>query len=257
MLAGNWSAADESVLAAEHLASEALHPYWASIESNEIPALALEAATRLDALIASAPDAMVDALEGSPVAYLLLRHRHRAEHMDHIERVLAAAGRGVAAADGPVDRSFVERNAASLARLRDLLGRLEPADLALPVGDGTWTVGQVLGHLAFWDRFLGARWRAALAGGPAAQPAHMPHEISDVLNDGLPLTWARFASDGGRAAIDETLAAADEVDRVIAGLPDESPIESILGERPALIDRSIHRTEHLDALEGAISGRRR
>ena len=417
MLAGNWSAADESVLAAEHLANEALHPYWAAIDAEDVPVLALEAATRLDALIATSPDATVDALEGGPSAFLLHRHRHRGEHIDHIERALAAAGEALPAEDGPADRSFVERNeasrrrlasvverlresdlalpteeggwsvaqvlghlafwdrsmatrwrmamsseagvaagpigipgemtdainvplatlldawtarigldvgaqalaaaesvdrliedvaesvpdtlirampnsvgrwthreshldqidraiarnrpaptaapgshvernAASLARLRGLLGQLALADLARPVGDGSWTVGQVLGHMAFWDRFLAARWRTALAVGPAAQPAQMPHEVSDMLNDGLAPTWARFASEAGRAVIDDTLAAAEEVDRIIAGLPAESPIASILDQRPALIDRSIHRTEHLDALEAALAGRR-
>lgn len=256
MLAGNWSAEDESVLAAEHLANEALHPYWAGIEASQTPTLALEAATRLDALIASVPDATVAALEGTPVAYLLHRHRHRDEHLDHIERVVAAAGDAVAAAGGRVDRSFVERNVASVARLRGLFEQLALADLARPVGDGSWTVGQVIGHMAFWDRFLAARWRAALAVGPAAQPAAVPHELSDMLNDALPPTWARFASHAGRAAMDDTLVAAEEVDRIIAGLPAESPIASILDERPALVDRSIHRTEHLDALESAIAGRR-
>ena len=105
--------------------------------------------------------------------------------------------------------------------------------------------------MAFWDRFLAARWRAALAVGPAAQPTYVPHELSDMLNDGLPPMWARLASDAGRAAIDEALAAAEEVDRIIAGLPPESPTESVLTERPALIDRSIHRTEHLEALQEA------
>jgi hypothetical protein len=256
MLAGRWSADDRAVLAAEHLANEALHPYWAAIEAEEIPALALEAATRLDALIAGAPDAIVDALEGTPSAYLLHRHRHRGEHLDHIERVLAAEGEAVSAEAGPTDRSFIERNTASLGRLRDFLGRLAPADLAWPVGDGAWTVGQVLGHMAFWDRFLAARWRAALAVGPAAQPTYLPHEVSDMLNDGLPPAWARLASEAGRAAIDEALAAAEEVDRIVAGLPAESPTESILGERPALVDRSIHRAEHLEALERAMAGRR-
>ena len=34
-----------------------------------------------------------------------------------------------------------------------------------------------------------------------------------------------------------------------AGLPAETPVESILAERPALLDRSIHRLEHLAAID--------
>jgi hypothetical protein len=93
MLAGTWSADDDSVIAAEHLANPALHPYWAGIEARNVVTLAIEAAATLDALVAQAPDALVEKLEVGPSAYLLHRHRHRDEHLDHIERVLAA-GRG-------------------------------------------------------------------------------------------------------------------------------------------------------------------
>jgi hypothetical protein len=68
--------------------------------------------------------------------------------------------------------------------------------------------------------------------------------------------WAVFAADTGRAAIGETLAAARAVDGIIAGLPAETPVGAILAERPALLDRSIHRREHLDAIELALAGRR-
>jgi hypothetical protein len=52
--------------------------------------LAIEAAATLDALVAQAPDALVEKLEVGPSAYLLRRHRHRGEHLDHIERVLSS-----------------------------------------------------------------------------------------------------------------------------------------------------------------------
>ena len=40
---------------------------------------------------AGAPDSTVVQLEGGPSAYLLHRHRHRDEHIDHIRRALAVA----------------------------------------------------------------------------------------------------------------------------------------------------------------------
>ncbi len=91
MLGGTWAADDQSVLAAEHLANEALHPYWAGVTDANLAALALEAAVTLDALVAKAPDSIVVQLEGGPAAYMLHRHRHRDEHLDHIERVLGLA----------------------------------------------------------------------------------------------------------------------------------------------------------------------
>lgn len=252
MLAGRWSAQDESVIAAEHLANDALHPYWAGVAASDIPALALEAAAKLDALIASAPDELVDAIEGTPTAYLLHRHRHRGEHLDHIERILA--GTATAASGAPADRSYAARNEASRAYLRTVLNGLTAVDLTRPSDPGAWTVGQIIGHLTFWDRLLAARWRAALAAGPGGQPSYLPHELAGLLNDGLPPTWAAFAGAAGDVAIAETLAAAEEVDGIIAGLPESAPIEAVLAERPALLDRSIHRLEHIGAMQRILSG---
>ena len=272
MLAGKWSVPDDSVIAAEHLANEALHPYWAGIDGEDIPALALDAATKLDALIASAPDAVVDALEGTPSAYLLHRHRHRGEHLDQIERGLDAAEAASAqpsphaAAQSPnaaigasswADRSYLARNEASRARLRELLATLVSGDLSLAAGESDWTAGQVLGHLAFWDRFLAARWRAALAAGPGAQPIALPDELAGLLNDGLPPTRSAFAASAAEAAIVETIDAAEAIDHLIASLPEAAPVAAILADRPALLDRSIHRAEHIETIEHALAGRRR
>jgi len=415
MLAGTWEADSDSVLAAEHLANEALHPYWAGAGAADIPRLALEAAEKLDALIASAPDAIAQPLEDTPSAFLLHRHRHRGDHLDRIERSIAAAAAGtdgsyveknaasrrrlaavverlrvedmalpteteegawtvaqvlghiafwdrslearwqmsydasvVRDAAGPVgeleptylpdgiseavnrplaeliaswterlglavgieavaaaesldatieelaprlpagtasvlprvvsrwihrdahveqveralalarpaaariDTGYRARNDASRARLAELVGRMSAADLGCPVGGGPWTVGVLLSHLAFWDRFLAARWRAAMASG-AAQPAPVSHDVSDLLNDALPGSWALLAADAGTVGA-MAIAAADEVDAIIASLPNRAPISAILAERPALLDRSIHRTEHLDAIDRALGG---
>jgi hypothetical protein len=241
MLAGRWSAEDDSVIAAEHLANESLHPYWAGVDAANIPALALEAAARLDALIASAPDATVETLEGTPAAYLLHRHHHRNEHLDHIERVISALTR-------PVDRAYLERNGASRARLRAVVGRVTRADLARPTSpsrEGSWTIGQTLGHLAFWDRFLASRWSAAQATGPGHQPIYLPDELADLVNAGLERFLASVADGSGVGLLAEVLVAAEAVDALISSLPAEAPVAAVLTDRPALLDRSIHRMAHL------------
>ena len=420
MLAGKWTADSESILKAEHLANDALHPYWAGIAAADVPKLALAAATRLDALIASAPDDLAAPLEGTPIAFLLHRHNHRGEHLDHIERSIAAAAAAApatnfaernaasrrhlaalverlrdedmarptepteegswniaqvlghmafwdrsletrwkmardaaeatdAAGAGPLeptylpggiteavnrpladligawtrrlgpavgeealaaaesldalieelaprlpdgvlsvlprvvnrwihreahieqiekglaagrpgavapatptaDTTYLARNDAARARLLEFVDRLSNADLARPVGDGTWTVGILLGHMAFWDRFLAARWRAALAAG-ATQPISTPHELADLLNVAQATQWAALAAAGVAALRAEVVAAASEVDAIIGSLPISVSTDAILAERPALLDRSLHRAEHLADLERAI-----
>jgi hypothetical protein len=91
MLAGSWTADDGSILVAEDLANEALAPYWAAIETPDVPALALEAAVMVDQLIARAPDSMVTQLLAGPNQFLLHRHRHRREHLGWIRRDLERA----------------------------------------------------------------------------------------------------------------------------------------------------------------------
>jgi len=258
MLAGKWSADDDSIIAAEHLANEALHPYWTSIDSNTIPQLALAAATRLDALIAAAPDAVVDALEGTRSAYLLHRHNHRTDHLDHIERSLAAAGVPASAiTGGPVDRSYDDRNSAATERLRAVVARLTADDLVrstAPSAEGSWTVGQTLGHLAFWDRFMATRWQAALAAGADLRPGSLPDDLSDLLNAALEPSLAAFSAGSQSGVLTEVVAAAEAIDDLIAGLPEEVPVASILADRPRSLDRSLHRHGHLDDIEQGLIG---
>lgn len=209
---------------------------------------AVAAAESLDSLLLEVVDRLPAALT-TPTARLANRWIHREPHLAAIEAALA----GSPAAGRPTDRSYLERNETSRARLRKVVGRLTPAGLALRVGDGDWTVGQVLGHLAFWDRFLAARWRAALASGPGEQPTHLPDELAGLLNEALTPDRDALAADAGSAAVEETLAAAQAVDGIIAGLPAVTPVEAILAERPALLDRSIHRLEHLAAIDLALT----
>ncbi len=91
MLAGTWTADSGSILDAEDVANEALAPYWASIETADVPALALQAADIVDRLIGQAPDSLVAQLDGSRDEFLLHRHRHRREHVGWIRRDLGRA----------------------------------------------------------------------------------------------------------------------------------------------------------------------
>jgi hypothetical protein len=253
VLAGKWSADDQSVVDAEHLANEALHPYWAAIDADDVPALALAAATHLDSMIAAAPDAVIDAIEATPAAYMIHRHRHRMEHVDHIERAIAAArtSGGARPALAP-DRSYLERNEESRRRLTSVVAGLTAADLGrtpAPTEEGSWTIGQILGHLAFWDRFRATLWRSAQAAGPDREPVDLPSDFSEMVNRGLAPFISAFASGSGDGLLREVIAAAEEVDGVIAGLPAEAPIAAVLAGHPSLLDRSMHRNQHIDQIE--------
>jgi hypothetical protein len=254
MLDGSWKADSESVLAAEHLANDALHPYWAAVADPHVAAIALEAASRLDALIASAPDEIVDSLEGTPIAFLLHRHNHRGEHLDHIERAIAAAAAATA------DRSFVEKNAASRRRLAAVVEKLRPEDMALatePTDEGSWTIAQVLGHLLFWDRSMKTRWELALAKAGDAGPVDIvgiPMEFTDAIN--LPLAdlideWtAKLGLEIGVQAV----AAAEAVDALIEKCFDRLPAGA-LTTRGSAVHRWGHRESHLENVEKALAAR--
>ena len=139
------------------------------------------------------------------------------------------------------DRAFVARNAASRERLRRLADAGDAA-LGRPLGDG-WTIGAVLAHLAFWDRWVLARWDRYERDGAIED---LPDGILDLANAaGLP-GW--LALEPARAAA-MALAAAEEVDRRIDGLPPAAVAHALATGRPTMLDRSLHRGPHLDAID--------
>jgi hypothetical protein len=144
-----------------------------------------------------------------------------------------------------MDRSYIDRNAASLERLRRTVADSDDSLLSREVEPG-WTVGVLLAHQAFWDRFVTIRWQAAVASGTPT-PADVPAGLTDLLNDAMTPLWRAISNlTVGSLAV----AAAEEVDQVAASLPDAS-VEAVVAEgRERLIDRSHHRSTHLDAIEG-------
>jgi hypothetical protein len=111
-----------------------------------------------------------------------------------------------------------------------------------PLGHG-WTVGAALVHLAFWDRCLKLwleRWqRSGIAASLDA----------DLLNETLLPLWTAIApADAARLAVE----AAEALDRWL-----ESASADVLAGirglgRPYLLDRSLHRNQHLDEIEAAL-----
>jgi DinB family protein len=142
-----------------------------------------------------------------------------------------------------------QRNDASRTRLADLATRLDADDLGVQIDD-TWTVGALLGHLAFWDGLVAARWRYAQQSGTAT-PIGLDDELTDLVNAAAIPGW-RVLDPQRLAAL--VVSAAEDVDGVIAGLGAPS-VEGVLAEgRPRLLDRSLHREEHIAMIEGRLRG---
>ena len=145
------------------------------------------------------------------------------------------------------DRSFEERNAQATDELRRLVGTLSMEDFATGVG-GTWTVATSLAHLAFWDRWQVVRWREALATGLAV-PADVSDTIPDLANAALEPTWRALP---GEIAAALALQAAAEIDALVAALPDASVAAAPVAGRVRLVDRSMHRLEHVTQVRRAL-----
>lgn len=146
-----------------------------------------------------------------------------------------------------MDRENDERNRASLERLRDLSERLSPDDLT-GVIEPPWTAAALLAHIGFWDRFARARWLHAERTG-LRTPLALEDEVAELVNDADIPHWSALPPD---LAIEECLRSAEEVNATIAALDDDVVAEMIVEGRERLVDRSLHRGEHLEMIERAF-----
>ena len=143
--------------------------------------------------------------------------------------------------------SYVERNTADLQRLRALIERLDDQDLAREVGVG-WTVAATFAHLAFWDRYLMARWAGAVRQGLRV-PEVLPDTVAGLINEAALEGWRACPP---RVAASLSLAAAEEVANVVAELDSDMVAAAFEGGRPSLVDRTIHWQEHIHQIEAAL-----
>ena len=141
------------------------------------------------------------------------------------------------------DRLFERANARASAELRGLVETLSAEDLVIDAGGG-WTVAVLLGHLAFCDRWQVARWDGATAAG-LALPTEVSDNVADLANAALEPTWRALP---GETAAVLAVEAAAEIDALVAALPDAA----VAAGRPRLVDRSLHRLEHVAQIRRAI-----
>jgi DinB superfamily len=142
---------------------------------------------------------------------------------------------------------IAERNRTSAERLRAVGERLSDEELARTI-DHPWTAGGLFAHIAFWDRFVLERWKLAAERGDRA-PMSVDDAFMERINDASLDQWMSIPP---RAAVEQCLAAAEDVDAYLGGIDDEIRTDLIAEGRRRLVDRSIHRGDHLATMESAF-----
>ena len=142
------------------------------------------------------------------------------------------------------------RNQSSLDRLRAVRARLSRDDLLYPI-DPPWTAAALFAHVAFWERFTHARWLHA-----RESASGVPYPIEDFATDLVnAAALTQWLSVPPEEAVEECLEAAEIFDRYIRSLGRELVSRVLQEERPRLVDRSFHRSEHLETIEAAFPDR--
>jgi len=146
------------------------------------------------------------------------------------------------------DRSFEAANVEATAELADLISSLSAEDFAR-VGEEGWSIGVLLAHMACWDRMVMARWNRATAAGEACPP-DLPDFVADLVNEALPPTWRALTSDAVSTLV---LDAAADADVLVAALPDVSVDAAVAAGRGRLVDRSLHRHDHIAQIQQILA----
>jgi hypothetical protein len=140
--------------------------------------------------------------------------------------------------------SYMAQNIAERERLRALVARLNDHDLERPVGEG-WTVTTVLVHLAFWDRhrlFALKRWLHEGQLPSSGEPDAINAAVA-ALSKAIPPREAALLAVEAAEAIDYELEQLS---------PDQEAALEAAG-MTRLLNRSLHRHEHIDQIEAALA----
>jgi hypothetical protein len=144
-----------------------------------------------------------------------------------------------------MDQQIIEGNAVSRRRLQALVSRLDDASLQQMV-DADWSVASVLAHLAFWDQSTYVRWENYARGG---ELLGISDAVIDIVNAASLPTWLALP---GRIAAYLALQAAETVDARIETLSADAVDQAAAQDLRFMLERSGHRTEHLDQIEAAL-----
>lgn len=141
----------------------------------------------------------------------------------------------------PGTLSHVERNARSRQRLEAVVRSRHRVSQERQAA-----IASTLAHLAFWDRFVEARWLLAERLGQS-EPPPIDDAHTDLVNDAALPLWRLIPFDD---AARDALETAARLDGLIEAVETGVAQRLLGGGRPRLVDRSAHRSEHLADLEG-------
>lgn len=144
-------------------------------------------------------------------------------------------------------REFEERNRAAVDRLRAVGARLSDDELTQLI-DPPWSAAALFAHIAFWDRFAHARWLLTVNTENRTPPA-FEDALLELINHASLGQWAAIPP---RTAVQECLAGAAEINAFIGSLEPDVVSEVVQEGRERLVDRSLHRGEHLKTIEMAF-----
>ena len=136
-----------------------------------------------------------------------------------------------------------DNNAASRSELDAAAARVR--DGSVTRSDGEWSASTVLAHIAFWDRMVLRRWRGTERY-RRRYPDPLPDGIEDLVNDAAAPAWGLLSPAQAAA---EAIAAAEAVDAYVTRIPADVVAELGLTGKERLVDRSLHRREHLATLD--------
>src|SRR5438067_11889624 len=138
------------------------------------------------------------------------------------------------------DRTYVERNAEELERMRSLVEGMSDDDLRRQANEH-WTMAGVLGHIAFWDARILALADKLERGEPFSADDTEPEDVDWVNDATRPLIHAVQP----REMADLALRLAEECDARVAALPPDR-LHPFDPSSPLYAFRADHRGEHLD-----------
>ena len=138
--------------------------------------------------------------------------------------------------------------AASRERIRSIADRAAAGPVPVVDDDGGWGPAVVLAHMAFWDRIALARWhRADRQAEPV--PGPLAPDVSDLVNEAAFADWALLDVE---AAARLALQASATLDAYIEAIAPERADAARAAGLGRLLDRTLHRNEHLDTIERSI-----